>query len=124
MNLAINTIALPATAYASILHRVSGVIVWVAMLVAIVISYFALKSETNFDEGIDGKVTQTIRLMRLDKECPEDSVENLLLDIGLFECPEDHLLINNYTISDWELSSISVVYEYLDCRITSVPHRD
>ena len=81
-------------------------------------------TETNFDEGIDGKVTQTIRLMRLDKECPEDSVENLLLDIGLFECPEDHLLINNYTISDWELSSISVVYEYLDCRITSVPHRD
>lgn len=50
VNLAINTIALPATAYASILHRVSGVIVWVAMLVAIVISYFALKSETNFDE--------------------------------------------------------------------------
>ena len=28
-------------------------------------------AETNFDEGIDGLVTQTIRLMRLDKEFPE-----------------------------------------------------
>jgi len=50
MNLAINTMALPATAYASILHRVSGVISWVAMVTAALIGYFALQSEANFTE--------------------------------------------------------------------------
>jgi len=73
-------------------------------------------TETNFDEGMDGSCAQTIRLRRLDKECPEDSVEHILYNIGLTECPEHHELVNYHTISDWELSSISVVYEYQHCR--------
>ncbi|MCG7546604.1 MULTISPECIES: succinate dehydrogenase, cytochrome b556 subunit [Pseudoalteromonas] len=47
-NLAIQTMALPITAYASILHRVSGVIVWMALVVLLPLLIFALQSTHNF----------------------------------------------------------------------------
>lgn len=49
-NLAINTIALPVTAYASILHRVSGVIVWFAMISLLLALCCALQSEQSFND--------------------------------------------------------------------------
>ncbi|MBQ4811809.1 succinate dehydrogenase, cytochrome b556 subunit [Pseudoalteromonas luteoviolacea] len=48
-NLAIQTMALPITAYASILHRVSGVIVWGAAVVLLPLLIFAMQSAQNFD---------------------------------------------------------------------------
>ncbi|TQF66814.1 succinate dehydrogenase, cytochrome b556 subunit [Pseudoalteromonas luteoviolacea] len=48
-NLAIQTMALPITAYASILHRVSGVIVWAAAVVLLPLLIFAMQSAHNFD---------------------------------------------------------------------------
>ncbi|MCF2856678.1 succinate dehydrogenase, cytochrome b556 subunit [Pseudoalteromonas sp. SMS1] len=48
-NLAIQTMALPITAYASILHRVSGVIVWAAAVVLLPLLIFAMQSAQNFD---------------------------------------------------------------------------
>jgi succinate dehydrogenase / fumarate reductase cytochrome b subunit len=48
-NLAINTMRLPITAYASILHRVSGVIIWVAMLLLLPTLFFVKQSESNFE---------------------------------------------------------------------------
>ena len=48
-NLAINTMRLPITAYASILHRVSGVIIWFAMVLLVPIIFFVQQSESNFD---------------------------------------------------------------------------
>ncbi|MCF6439957.1 succinate dehydrogenase, cytochrome b556 subunit [Pseudoalteromonas luteoviolacea] len=47
-NLAIQTMALPITAYASILHRVSGVIVWAALVVLLPLLIFAIQSQDNF----------------------------------------------------------------------------
>ncbi|WP_063369617.1 succinate dehydrogenase, cytochrome b556 subunit [Pseudoalteromonas luteoviolacea] len=48
-NLAIQTMALPITAYASILHRVSGVIVWAALVVLLPLLIFAIQSQDNFN---------------------------------------------------------------------------
>lgn len=50
MNLAINTIALPITAYASILHRVSSVIVWFAMITLFPVICYMLHSAQSFNE--------------------------------------------------------------------------
>ncbi|KZN49488.1 hypothetical protein N476_19580 [Pseudoalteromonas luteoviolacea H33] len=41
--------ALPITAYASILHRVSGVIVWAALVVLLPLLIFAIQSQDNFN---------------------------------------------------------------------------
>lgn len=49
-NLAINTMALPITAYASILHRVSGVIVWIALITLLPVICCALMSEQTFND--------------------------------------------------------------------------
>ncbi|MDK1288648.1 succinate dehydrogenase, cytochrome b556 subunit [Pseudoalteromonas umbrosa] len=48
-NLAIQTMALPITAYASILHRVSGVIVWAALVALLPLLIFAIQSQDNFN---------------------------------------------------------------------------
>ena len=48
-NLAINTMRLPITAYASILHRISGVIIWVAMVLAVPVAFYAQQSAQNFE---------------------------------------------------------------------------
>lgn len=47
-NLAINTMRLPITAYASILHRISGVIIWFAMVLVVPVTLFATQSEQNY----------------------------------------------------------------------------
>ncbi|AOT06880.1 succinate dehydrogenase, cytochrome b556 subunit [Pseudoalteromonas luteoviolacea] len=47
-NLAIQTMALPITAYASILHRVSGVIVWAALVALLPLLIFAIQSQEHF----------------------------------------------------------------------------
>ncbi|MBJ7536649.1 succinate dehydrogenase, cytochrome b556 subunit [Marinomonas transparens] len=49
INLDIKTIKLPITAIASILHRISAVILWVSMAVFLPVLYFSLSSTEGFD---------------------------------------------------------------------------
>lgn len=53
VNLAIQTMALPLTAYASILHRISGVIIWFGLVLCIPTLYFMLQSQENFIQAKD-----------------------------------------------------------------------
>jgi len=48
MNLAIQTMALPITAYASILHRISAVVMWVGFAFYLPTLWYSLQSPENF----------------------------------------------------------------------------
>lgn len=48
MNLAIHTMALPITAYASILHRISAVVMWVGFAFYLPTLWYSLQSPDNF----------------------------------------------------------------------------
>ncbi|MBQ4844787.1 succinate dehydrogenase, cytochrome b556 subunit [Pseudoalteromonas sp. MMG005] len=48
MNLAIQTMALPITAYASILHRISAVVMWVGFAFYLPTLWYSLRSPENF----------------------------------------------------------------------------
>ncbi|BFM07750.1 succinate dehydrogenase, cytochrome b556 subunit [Halioxenophilus aromaticivorans] len=50
VNLDIATVRLPISAYASILHRICAVIIWVGFTALLVIASSALKSEASFDD--------------------------------------------------------------------------
>lgn len=50
VNLAIHTMALPITAYASILHRICAVIIWFYSVALIPVIYYASRSQQQFDE--------------------------------------------------------------------------
>lgn len=50
VNLDIRTIKLPVTAYASILHRISGVILFVSLIIALFLLDRSLSSEHGFDQ--------------------------------------------------------------------------
>ena len=49
VNLDLKTIRLPITAIASILHRISAVIIWVGLGMALAAGYFSLQSDDNFN---------------------------------------------------------------------------
>lgn len=50
VNLDIRTIKLPVTAYASILHRISGVILFVSLIIVLFLLDRSLSSEHGFDQ--------------------------------------------------------------------------
>ncbi len=47
-NLAIHTMALPITAYASILHRISAVAVWIGLVCYLAVLFYSLQSPENY----------------------------------------------------------------------------
>ncbi|GAB3487395.1 succinate dehydrogenase, cytochrome b556 subunit [Marinomonas epiphytica] len=49
VNLDLQTIKLPITAVASILHRISAVIIWVGLGIFLTSAYFSLDSEAGFE---------------------------------------------------------------------------
>ena len=49
VNLELGTMQWPATAIASILHRISAVVIWVAMLVSLPLLYVSLSSADGFN---------------------------------------------------------------------------
>ncbi|WP_042148307.1 MULTISPECIES: succinate dehydrogenase, cytochrome b556 subunit [unclassified Pseudoalteromonas] len=49
-NLDLSTMALPVMGVASILHRISAVVIWVGMALLLPALYFSLKSPEGFDE--------------------------------------------------------------------------
>ena len=52
VNLDLKTIRLPITAIASILHRISAVIIWVALGVFLVANVVMLSSEQGYDQVV------------------------------------------------------------------------
>ena len=48
-NLAINTMALPITAYASILHRISAVVIWVGLAFYLPALLYSLQSPSHYE---------------------------------------------------------------------------
>ena len=97
VNLDISTIRMPLPAYASILHRVSGVIVFVGVAILLSILDCSLASEESFNsvkEYLDSFLVGLIVwgvLAALIYHCVA-GVKHLLMDIGIGETLEGGLL--------------------------------
>lgn len=97
VNLDISTIRMPLPAYASILHRISGVIVFVGVAILLSILDCSLASEESFnslkeylDSFLVGLIVWGI-LAALIYHCVA-GVKHLLMDIGIGETLEGGLL--------------------------------
>jgi succinate dehydrogenase / fumarate reductase cytochrome b subunit len=91
VNLDLMTVRLPISAYASILHRVSAVIVWVGLAVLLALASFALASEASYIEL--SELLQTNFLLQfvvwgfltaLGYYCVATS-KHIIQDLGFFE---------------------------------------
>ena len=69
-------------------------------------------TQEEVEEMEDGSYEVLVRVRRLDKNCPEESVEERLGVVGNYECPEDHWFDSYRIITDWKYRSIYVVFKY------------
>lgn len=106
VNLDLTTISMPATAKASILHRVTGVAFFFAMIFVIVAWALSLQSPEKFDivkqmmQGVIGKVITIGSLAALSYHII-GGVRHLIMDMGYWEELESGNMSANLAIVLW-----------------------
>ncbi|BFM48300.1 succinate dehydrogenase, cytochrome b556 subunit [Marinomonas sp. THO17] len=112
VNLDIKTIRLPITAIASILHRISAVIIWVGLGMALAAGYFSLQSNDNFD-AVFGFITENFigqfivwGLLTAFGYYIVATLKHIIQDFGHFEELESGLMIARVAIGLGILLSI------------------
>ncbi|MCV2402591.1 succinate dehydrogenase, cytochrome b556 subunit [Marinomonas sp. C2222] len=104
VNLELNTISLPITAIASILHRVSAVIIWVALAFFLPTLYISLGSPEGFD-SVKSMVSENFLaqfviwgFLTAGGYYAMAGMKHIIQDMGHFEELESGMLISKVVI--------------------------
>lgn len=106
VNLDLTTISMPATANASILHRITGVAMFFALIFVIVVWAISLQSPQGFDlaksliEGVVGKIIAIGTLAALSYHII-GGIRHLIMDMGHWEELESGNLSAKVALALW-----------------------
>ena len=111
VNLDLTTISMPATANASILHRITGVAMFFALIFVIVVWAISLQSAEGFElakelmQGVIGKVIAIGTLAALSYHII-GGLRHLVMDMGYWEELESGNLSAKLAIAIWIVTVI------------------
>lgn len=111
VNLDLTTISMPATANASILHRVTGVAMFFALIFVIVVWAISLQSAESFEyakeliQGVFGKIIAIGTLAALSYHII-GGLRHLVMDMGHWEELESGNLSAKLAIAIWVVTVI------------------
>lgn len=111
VNLDLTTISMPATANASILHRITGVAMFFALIFVIVVWAISLQSAEGFElakelmQGVIGKIIAIGTLAALSYHII-GGIRHLIMDMGHWEELESGNLSAKLAIAIWIVTVI------------------